>query len=65
MVQKKKKKESITIKTIGVLPNSSYWDRTDRIKTLGQTPQCCGRPMSAEDDHGRFICFDCGHRTSL
>lgn len=65
MAQKKKKEKSITTRIIGALPNSSYWDRTDRIKALGQTPQCCGKPMSAEDDHGRFICFDCGSHTSL
>jgi len=65
MAQGKNGRESTAIKTIDALPDSSYWDRTDRIKVMGQTPQCCGRPMSAEDDHGRFVCFSCGHRTSL
>lgn len=47
------------------IPVDSYWDRTDLIQRGGQTPQCCGEPMTAEDDHGRFVCFSCGKRVSL
>lgn len=49
---------------VGV-PAESYWDRTHLIQQSGQVPQHCGEAMVAEDDHGRFVCFVCGHRASL
>ena len=48
-----------------IASGSGYWDRTDQIQQSGRTPQCCGEPMAAEDDHGRFLCFSCGHRVGL
>lgn len=48
-----------------MLTNESYWDRTDQVQQSGQVPQCCGKPMTAEDDHGRFLCFSCGGRIAV
>ena len=48
-----------------IMSGDGYWDRTDRVQQSGRTPQHCGEPMTAEDDHGRFLCFKCGHRTSM
>lgn len=45
----------------------SYWDITDRYLAEhgGQGPECCGQPMAAQDDHGRFHCFSCGRTTDV
>jgi len=64
MAQEKEGKD-ITARTVGDSLGSSYWDRTDRIQSMGQTPLCCGKPMVAEDDHGRFSCSTCGGRSSF
>lgn len=40
--------------------DGSYWHRTDLIERTGQVPTCCGKAMSACDDHGRFKCWSCG-----
>ena len=38
-----------------------YHDKTDKIlkEKGGEGPPCpdCGKPMLAEDDHGRFTCL--------
>jgi len=61
-----KAKKSLSLNTgISVVLSSSYWNITDRVKEMGQTPHCCGQEMFAEDDHGRFQCFHCGRRVSL
>lgn len=62
MAQEKKREKIVA----GSVPlGASYWDRTSRIETMGQTPQCCGKAMVAIDDYGRFVCFSCNCRTSL
>lgn len=42
-----------------------YWDRTDQVQAAGRVPRCCGEPMAACDDHGRFLCFGCGRMVSV
>jgi hypothetical protein len=40
-----------------------YWDATDNIKRkLGGNPICPihKTEMTPQDDHGRFICWECG-----
>jgi hypothetical protein len=69
MDAKEGKKETVgefidkTKSEIGAAMNvpSTYWDRTDRIQESlgGRGPMCCGEPMAAADDHGRFTCFKC------
>jgi len=42
-----------------------YWDRTDQVQASGRVPTCCGEPMVACDDHGRFMCFSCGNTVTV
>ncbi len=54
---------------VAALPEEpNYWDRTWQVELVapdGITCSCCGEQMAAEDDHGRFICFNCGHRRAF
>jgi len=43
---------------------SDYWTATDDYlkEHGGKGPICsCGSEMVPQDDHGRFVCFDCGY----
>lgn len=43
----------------------TYHGRTDQVLHFGAGPSCCGEPMVACDDHGRFRCFSCGRTGSV
>lgn len=47
------------------LADGTYLIRTDLIQQSGQVPTCCGKPMVAADDHGRFKCFSCGNLVAV
>ena len=59
--------EPLALPLIQFVPD--YWDRTDNIlrRNGGQSPTCpaCGAQMAAADDHGRFLCFSCGHHAAF
>jgi len=47
------------------LADGTYWQRTDLVEEAGMVPTCCGEPMTAEDDHGRFTCWKCGKTVAV
>ena len=57
--------DEILAQGLSAIASGDYWGRTDGIVARGETPSCCGEPMVAEDDHGRFFCFTCRRRVVL
>ena len=47
------------------LADGTYFYRTALVEHMGNVPTCCGEPMSAEDDHGRFRCWKCNKTVAV